>query len=350
MKSKKIAIVGMGVAGSYLINQLTRAGHEVTGYERYTEEAFECVCAWGTSKYGINSFVEKCGLNFQDYIIRDGIKFEVEYAGNRIVSDTAGLVTFDKHRMVVDMQKGHKIIFGKYARKVEDDYDIVIDATGNHRVLLPKMKYSDLQIPVVQYRVKFEKPPLNDFFLKMFDTNSGYFWYFPLANGEAHIGAGDYFRRHLEYIEEFLHKYNPIRIKKMGRPIRLRPPSKCEPFYLGKVVGVGESIGTVFPLAGEGIIPSLQCADIFLENMDDMIKYRRAVLDHFKIFDDAGELLNAMLNGKFTFPDDFIRLTRVGMELSKNYKRYGVSLNPSVLNLNPASVGNLLNFNLSFKI
>jgi flavin-dependent dehydrogenase len=184
----------------------------------------------------------------------------------------------------------------------------------------------------------------------MFDTNSGYFWYFPLANGEAHIGAGDYRRHHLEYIEEFLQKYNPVRIKKMGRPIRLRPPSKCEPFYFGKIVGVGESIGTVFPLAGEGIIPSLQCADIFLENIDDMIKYRRAVLDHFRIFDDAGELLNSMLSGKFTFPDDFIKLTRVGMELSQNHKRYGVSLNPSILNLNPAALGNLLNFNLTFKI
>jgi len=27
----------------------------------------------------------------------------------------------------------------------------------------------------------------------------------------------------------------------------------CKPFYKGKVVGVGESIGTVYPLLGEGI-------------------------------------------------------------------------------------------------
>lgn len=351
MENKKIAIVGMGVAGSYLINQLTKKGHDVTGYERYTEQNFECACAWGTSRYGISSFTEKCGLDFKDYIIHEGIKFRVEYAGNQIVSDVTGLVTFDKHQMVIDMQKDHHIVYGKWIRKLEDDnYDLIIDATGNHRVLLPKMKEDDLQIPVVQYKVQFDKAPFDDFLLKMLETNSGYFWYFPLGNGEAHIGAGDYHRHHLQYIEEFMEKYKPKFIKKVGRPIRLRPPSKCEPFYHKNIVGVGESIGTVFPLAGEGIIPSLECADIFLENMNDMIKYRRAVLNHFRIFDDAGDLLNSMLSNKYVFPDDLMKLMRVAEYIYRNPKRFGVSLNPSLINLNPAAILNPRNINLTFKI
>jgi len=267
--SKKIAIVGMGVAGSYLINQLTKLGHDVTGFERYTEENFECVCAWGTSKYGIDKFVKNCGLEFDDYIIHDGIKFRVEYGENEIISDVTGLVTFDKHQLIMDMQKDHKIVYGKWTKRPNneyngyDDYDIVIDATGNNRILLPKMKQQDLQIPVVQYRVKFDNPPFEDFLLKMFETNSGYFWYFPLNNGEAHIGAGDYYKNHLTYIEEFMKQYKPKFIKKVGKPIRLRPPSMCEPFFYRNVVGVGESIGTVLPLAGEGIIPSLECGFVY---------------------------------------------------------------------------------------
>jgi flavin-dependent dehydrogenase len=332
---KKIAIVGMGVAGSYLINQLTRRGHEVTGYERYTENNFECVCAWGTSKYGIKSFVENCDLDFQDYIIHEGIKFRMEYGDNEYVSDATGLVTFDKHRMVLDMQKGHRIIYGKWVRSLEEEYDMVIDATGGIRGILPKMQNPDLQIPVVQYRMKFDNPPMNDFYLKMFETNSGYFWYFPLGNGEAHIGAGDYYRNHIHYIDEFVKKHPAKRIKIVGRPIRLVPPSRCEPFYSGKIVGVGESIGTVFPLAGEGIIPSLQCADIFLDNMQDFQKYRRAVLRHFRVFEDAGELLRSLLTGKFTIPDDLARMTRVFSELSNNPKRYGISINPSAISFSP---------------
>jgi len=349
LKSKKIAIVGMGVAGSYLINQLTRLGHEVTGYERYKEQNFECVCAWGASRYGISDFVEKCGFDFEDYVIHEGIKFRMQYGGQEFVSPVTGLVTFDKHRLVLDMQKGHKIVYGKWIREVGDDYDIVIDATGNNRVILPKMKYKDLQIPVVQFRVKFDKPPMDDFLLKMFETNSGYFWYFPLGDGEAHIGAGDYYRHHLEYIQEFVDEYKPTLIKKVGRPIRLRPPSKCEPFSEGKVVGVGESIGTVFPLVGEGIIPSLQCADIYLDNMYDMQNYRRAVLNNFQIFDDAGELLNSMLSGKVSIPDDAIRFMKVAKELYFNHRRYGVSLNPSMLRLDPTIISPF-NINLSIKI
>lgn len=347
MKSLKIAIVGMGVAGSYLINQLTKRGHEVTGYERYTEQNFECVCAWGTSRYGIDHFTKKCDLNFEDYVIHEGIKFRMEYGGNQFLSDVTGLVTFDKHRMVLDMQKGQNVIYGKWIRSLEPEYDMIIDATGGIRGVLPKLP-QDLQIPVVQYRVKFDKPPMNDFYLKMFETNSGYFWYFPLNNNEAHIGAGDYYRRHMQYIEEFMRKNPGKRTKIVGRPIRLLPPSKCEPFYHRKIVGVGESIGTVFPLAGEGIIPSLQCSDIFLENMYDLQKYRRAVLQHFRIFDDAGSLLISLLKGKFVFPDDMIRMGRVAEELYNNPKRYGISINPKHLVLNPNFVLPGLNLSLKF--
>jgi flavin-dependent dehydrogenase len=348
MKKLNIAIVGMGVAGSYLINQLTKKGHEVIGYERYTEQNFECVCAWGTSKYGINHFTQNCDLDFEDYIIHEGYKFRIDYGGNQFVSDVTGLVTFDKHQMVLDMQKGHRIVHNSWIRSLTDEYDIIIDATGGIRAVLPKVQH-DLQIPVVQYRVKFDKPPIKDFYLKMFETNSGYFWYFPLGNGEAHIGAGDYYRKHIQYIEEFVTNHPCKRTKIVGRPIRLAPPSKCEPFYHNKIVGVGESIGTVFPLAGEGIIPSLQCADLFLENMYDFQKYRRAVLQHFRIFDEAGLILQSMLTGKFTFPDDMIRMVRVADEIYRKPKRYGVSMNPiSMVINNPLSALGSINLNLNF--
>jgi flavin-dependent dehydrogenase len=348
MKKLKIAIVGMGVAGSYLINQLSKRGHEVTGYERYTEQNFECVCAWGTSRYGISRFTQNCDLDFEQYVIHEGFKFRMEYRGNQFVSDVTGLVTFDKHQMVLDMQKGHKIIYNKWIRSLEEDYDMIIDATGGIRALLPKI-HEDLLIPVVQYRVKFDKPPIKDFYLKMFDTNSGYFWYFPLGDGEAHIGAGDYYRRHIQYIDEFVRNHPCKRTKIVGRPIRLVPPCRCEPFYHGKIVGVGESIGTVFPLAGEGIIPSLQCADLFLENMDDFHKYRRAVLRHFQIYDDAGLILESLLSGKFAFPADMIRMVKVGNEIYRNPKRYGVSMNPTSLVINNPLLA-LSSINLDLKL
>lgn len=333
MKKIKIAIVGMGVAGSYLINQLSSLGHKVTGFERYTAQQFECVCAWGTSRHGIDSFTKRCGLDFEDYVIHQGKKLVMEYGGNEVHLDLTGLVTFDKHRLVLDMQKDHRIIFGKWVRELEGKYDLIIDATGGIRALLPKI-HDDLLIPAVQYRILFDKVPLEDFHLRMFETNSGYFWYFPLSNNEAHIGAGDYHRQHEAYINKFLGEFPGKKLKKVGRPIRLLPPSKCEPFFNGKVVGVGESIGTVFPLAGEGIIPSLQCADIFLKNIDDIQNYRYKVLEHYRIYDDAYDLLISLLVGKFTFPEDIFKLTTVMNELNNNSTRYGFSISPDNLIIN----------------
>ena len=50
-------------------------------------------------------------------------------------------------------------------------------------------------------------------------------------------------------------------VKKIGRPIRLAPSKHMEPFFDGNIIGVGESIGCVFPMLGEGIIPSLICCN-----------------------------------------------------------------------------------------
>ena len=42
-----IAVVGIGVAGSYLLARLKK-DHEVVGYDRMTEEKHDSICAWGT--------------------------------------------------------------------------------------------------------------------------------------------------------------------------------------------------------------------------------------------------------------------------------------------------------------
>ena len=44
----KIAVVGMGVAGSYLLSRL-KENHEVVGFERMAEKDHDSICAWGTS-------------------------------------------------------------------------------------------------------------------------------------------------------------------------------------------------------------------------------------------------------------------------------------------------------------
>jgi len=70
----KIAVMGMGVAGSYLMARLKDSKHDVTGYERSAEERHDSICAWGTIKPILREFCKKTDRNFDDFLIHDGKK------------------------------------------------------------------------------------------------------------------------------------------------------------------------------------------------------------------------------------------------------------------------------------
>ena len=73
----KIAVVGIGVAGAYLLARLKNQ-HEVVGFERSTQENHDSICAWGTSKAPMQEFSQKVGLDFNDYVIHDGKQMYVD--------------------------------------------------------------------------------------------------------------------------------------------------------------------------------------------------------------------------------------------------------------------------------
>jgi len=156
---------------------------------------------------------------------------------------------------------------------------------------------------------------------------SGYFWYFPLGNGYAHIGAGDFLKNHNVFVDEFLKKHECEVIKKVGRPVRLTPPSRCEPFTDGrKSVGVGESIGTVYPLLGEGIIPSTWCAELFVKNLHDMPAYRLAVLEKFKIYSLVFKFIQLKISHKFNIVKHSMDMLKVYQHMKSEEERYGMDV------------------------
>lgn len=323
----KIAIVGMGVVGSYLSSMLSKE-NEVIGFDMLRKENFDAVCGWGTTKAGMAKYAKDCGLNFEDYVTHTGKVLRVDVRGEMVDINLKGLCCFDKIRFIRDMSEGQNIHFGSYVSRdtlLSDDYDMVVDSTGLIRPLLPRVK-DDLLIPCVQYRVKYRDPPFDDFFVKTFPNLSGYFWYFPLGDGVFHVGAGDYFKRHNEELSNFFKKYPGEIIKKNGRPVRITPPSLCEPFYDGKVVGVGESIGTVYPMLGEGIIPSLQCAELLLENLQDMPRYRERVLETFKIYNLVYKLVKSKIAGTFRVSTQFPSLWSIYRYMKKREDRFGMHI------------------------
>jgi flavin-dependent dehydrogenase len=170
--------------------------------------------------------------------------------------------------------------------------------------------------------------PFDDFYLKAFPSMAGYFWYFPLGNGYAHIGAGDFERKqNNKFVEDFLKRYECQVIKKVGRPVRISPPKNCEPFTdRSKIVGVGESIGTVYPLLGEGIIPSTWCADMLVQNLYDMENYRKEVLKKFEIYSVVFNFIRSKICHKFNFLKDSYRLLKIYNHMKKEEYRYGMEI------------------------
>jgi flavin-dependent dehydrogenase len=338
----KVAVVGIGVAGAYLMNQLSdHHDIHVKGFERMDEKNHDAVCAWATCDNVMEGYSKKCGLDFNDYVLHEGKKMTVDVgtginSGNNIYVNLKGMVSYDKLKLIQDMVKGTDIVFSKVPDKneLEQDFDLIIDSTGFHRHYLPKLD-EELWIPCVQYKVKYDRIgegnngiPFDDFYLKAFPSMSGYFWYFPLGNGYAHIGSGDFRRKHTHnFLQEFLNKYKCTVLKKVGRPVRITPPSKCVPFTDGKkTIGVGESIGTVYPLLGEGIIPSTICADIFVNNLFDLDNYYREVLSTFKIYTSVYNFIKSKITNKFSILKSFSELLKIYKHMKKQEERYGMEV------------------------
>ena len=292
----KIAIAGAGVAGSYLGFMLQKEGHDVTIFESSKQENHWAVCAWGASRNILEKFSKDVGLNFNEYIFHIGKKLRMELPNNKEeYLELIGLVTYNKQKWEHDLLKDLTV---NYEFKCSSsfpfrDYDYVLDCTGLHRSLLPKST-TDFIIPAYEYLI--ENPDIittdNEFYVIGYKGARGYFWYFPIDKGRAFVGAGDIDRKYYGIKEYFQNHPSAKIIKKIGRPIRLAPPKRMEPFFNNNVIGVGESIGCVFPMLGEGIIPSLLCCEIFLKVFDksknfDFKLYRNLVLKKFNYYEDV---------------------------------------------------------------
>jgi flavin-dependent dehydrogenase len=324
----KIAIAGLGVAGSYLLNRLSEE-HDVVGFERQPFDKFDAVCAWGTSRHELGRILKPTGLDFEKYILHEGKTMYVDLGSSMLKIPLTGLVTYDKHQLELDLVKGKRARYGVRATKEQltrDGYDLMIDATGFHRELLPKLK-RDEYVPCIEYRMKYNPTtPVDDFYIRPFGHDSGYLWYFPLEKGSSFVGAGDYYKKHMEYTAKYNEDHPGQLVKRTGRPIRFLPPKLCEPFYADNVVGVGESIGTVFPILGEGIIPSLQCSEILLDTLPDLVEYRRRVLKAYSIFYDIYRLVKLKIEGKFSLTRHSYLLMKTYRYMKAREERFGLTV------------------------
>jgi flavin-dependent dehydrogenase len=313
---------------------LAKRGHDIEIFESSNKEHHWPVCAWGASRHMLEKFSKQADLNFDDYVYHVGKTLRMELPNDiEETLDLRGLVTYDKHRWEADLMKDIKVRYNSKCSKESfpfGQFDYVLDCTGLHRSLLPRSK-DDFLIPAYEYLVEGVEG-IQEFYVIGYKGAKGYFWYFPLDNNRGYMGAGDVEKKYYG-IEEFFKAHPEAKIsRKIGRPIRLAPPKRMEPFFDGNVIGVGESIGCVFPMLGEGIIPSLICCDIFLEVLGkgdkpfDSKQYRKKVLDRFSYYDDVYRVVRLKMDGKLSTVRHMNLLLSMYRHMKKEEKRFGFEI------------------------
>ncbi len=279
----KVQIYGAGISGSYLYHLLDQNGFEVSIYDVRSKP--DCRCAWGFSYSETKELYKEIGINIDEFLLS---KPKYVVVNDKIWLKNKEIVILDKKRLMEEL----------WSFELKDDGgEILVDATGHSRAILPKIE-NDAIYTTVQ---SVERHDLDEN-IYIYMVKTGYAWAFPLGDG-WHIGAGDLNKeRALELVKKLREVYGLEEVKGecncIGK-IRLLPPSKCKPIVWRNVYGIGEAIGCVSG-AGEGNAPSLKCAKIFYDCLAEnkLEEYEKRVLEEFWWIELEHEFVNAVQSGK----------------------------------------------------
>ena len=315
-KKTKLAIAGAGITGAYLCRFLKNEGFEADLFDM--KRISRCglkPCAWGTSA-GFIELVRQAGLDAEKYILR-----RLDYVLMDDVRIKAELMVFDKPQLVKDLLKDTEIRFTPLPL---NRYDRVIDATGVSRAQLPPIK-DDIVMGCRQYLIETKEPLENRIKL----GGIGYAWCFPLSRDLYHIGCGSFLAdpqrilKDLGWLESTSPQYEKKILCGCTGNIRLTGPFQSQPFVadgIGEGIwGIGEAIGCVAPLAGDGIVPGMQTVQLLLNTWDKPQEYTNAVLGEFRWMKDERGVIDKLRNAEATG----LREARV---LRKNSKRMGMQV------------------------
>ena len=292
-----VVIAGAGMTGAYLYRLLSLQGEKVDIYDTSNRSACGLSpCAWGTS-VGFYELVAKCGLLPEDYLLqRPGYVWMNNY------KISADLMTFDKPRLIEDLLGGARI-----HRKPLDvsRYTRVIDATGTSRAFLPPIE-NDLLLPCIQYKVKTPHHFENRIHLR----GVGYAWCFPLSQTEYHMGCGN-LRESPYQLLRSTGWFNHQKLKTVcgcTAKIRLTGAKQAQPFVSKaeplEIWGVGEAVGCVAPLAGDGIVPGMRSVQIVLRNWNNPEAYTEEMLREFAWMEKERRVVDKLLTGRNPGPSD----------------------------------------------
>jgi flavin-dependent dehydrogenase len=288
----KIAIAGAGTTGAYCYRLLRKQGLDVHVYDgKHNTACGINPCAWGTSR-GFMELTSAAGLTPEKYILQ---RFDAVLMDD--VPVKGELMTFDKPAFIRDLLEGAEIRKGPIQ---VGRYDRIIDATGVSRSFLPFIK-DDLLLRAIQRRIDTGERLGNRIKL----GGIGYAWCFPLGAQGYHIGCGTLigdpaiYLKELDWLSKESSDPHTKTLCACAGTLRLTGPHHSQPFCVDGasqgIWGVGESIGCVAPLAGDGIVPGMKSVQLLLKHWDDPTGYSRAILKEFEWMKTERHVIDKLL-------------------------------------------------------
>ena len=304
----KVAIAGAGIAGGYLAHLLGEKGIPLDVYDGMDHHT-RCgcrSCGWGTPKH-LAPYLAAIGLDVKEYLLQPMASMNFD----GLVATTP-LCTIDKPRLIRDIARGIRLKRENLSPEQADDYDVVVDATGIRRDFLPPCR-SDLTLPTLQHRVIVESRGGGPLAAGVYGNRIpglGYLWIFPLGKNQYHIGIGGIGLVQLDrLLDQFYQdesgRFSFTTLCSCAGSVRVASPYYATPFFVRKtrkdgttrlILGMGESIGTVAPFTGEGIVFCLECATMLAATWPDPDRYARSVLDRFAWMKKERETLDYLLS------------------------------------------------------
>ena len=306
----KVAIAGAGMSGAYLYRLLDEEGIQADVYD--VKRRNPCglhSCAWGATPTSevrklVSRFLEPTAYELQRF---DSINIE----GLDIPAD---LLTIDKPRLINDLLCDTEVHTQPFD---PNDYDRIVDATGEARAFLGPTSGPQFLAPCRQYRIKLDE----DLGMSIKISSLGYEWCFPIGNNEYHMGFGNLKTDTTEFRPSTTGVMERGKILcRCNSKVRLSSPHATQPFVSGNIVGVGESIGAVAPLAADGIVYAMQTAEMLVDHWDNLEQYPTDILKRYDWMGKERQGLNRLFAGKMPSIRElraFLHHTRIaGLSLS----------------------------------
>jgi len=323
----RIAIVGAGVAGRSLYRFLELDGmldtHEVEIFDLERPGKSMCKihpCAWGVKT---SEWKRVCAmLETKKRVLREFT--QINRSGFLM---RAELCTIDKPAFLDDICPEKNIQRDGFDGDCSK-YDLVVDATGEKRAVLPPLRDDMVHI----CRQAVFRTQIENLDISVFPTGGiGYGWVFPLKHPLVHVGYGAMrwdldivapagLQEAMEYAG-VLDK-DPVCGWHESR-IRTMSPIYCRPIIHENIIGVGEAAGCTSPNNGAGILPGILSARLLADHIIDSSfnvfawepeywkrLYEMDLIAMFGFLDRETEILKKLLNNKRLGIRDYLSLYR----------------------------------------